>query len=105
MLRGICVNTKPELEERIYQYFEEINREPVVYHWKYKWMKSAKLKYGQISRLVRSRPVSYMGKVAALLYARYKAGQKPIAMVSTQITVHIMVINYTMQFQCLLICG
>lgn len=29
------------------------------------------------------RPASYMGKVAALLYARYKAGQKPIAMVST----------------------
>lgn len=32
MLRGIRVNTKQELEERIYQYFEEINREPVVYH-------------------------------------------------------------------------
>ena len=28
-------------------------------------------------------PVSYMGKVAALLYARYQAGQKPVAMVST----------------------
>ena len=28
-------------------------------------------------------PVSYMGKVTALLYARYQAGQKPIAMVST----------------------
>ena len=27
-------------------------------------------------------PVSYMGKVTALLYARYQAGQKPIAMVS-----------------------
>lgn len=36
MLRGIRVNTKQELEERIYQYFKEINREPVVYHWKYK---------------------------------------------------------------------
>ena len=36
MLRGIRVNTKQELEERIYQYFEAINREPVVYHWKYK---------------------------------------------------------------------
>ena len=36
MLRGIRVNTKQELEERIYQYFEEVNREPVVYHWKYK---------------------------------------------------------------------
>ncbi len=29
------------------------------------------------------RPVSYMGKVSALLYARYRAGRKPIAMVST----------------------
>lgn len=27
-------------------------------------------------------PVSYMGKIAALLYARYKAGEKPVAMVS-----------------------
>ena len=29
------------------------------------------------------RPISYMGKVASLLYARYCAGEKPIAMVST----------------------
>lgn len=29
------------------------------------------------------RPVSYMGKVSALLYARYCAGKKPVAMVST----------------------
>lgn len=36
MLRGIRVNTKQELKERIYQYFEEVNQEPVVYHWKYK---------------------------------------------------------------------
>ena len=36
MLRGIRVNTKQELKERIYQYFEEVNCEPVVYHWKYK---------------------------------------------------------------------
>ena len=28
------------------------------------------------------KPQSYMGKVASLLYARYKAGEKPIAMVS-----------------------
>ena len=36
MLRGIRVNTNQELEERIYKYFDEVNREPVVYHWKYK---------------------------------------------------------------------
>ena len=29
------------------------------------------------------KPLSYMGKVSALLYARYKAGEKKIAMVST----------------------
>ena len=29
-----------------------------------------------------AKPVSYLGKVAALLYARFKAGQLPIAMVS-----------------------
>lgn len=28
------------------------------------------------------KPVSYLGKVAALLYARYQAGEKPVAMVS-----------------------
>ena len=33
MLRGIRVNSKQELEERIYKYFDEINEEPVVYHW------------------------------------------------------------------------
>jgi transposase len=35
-LKDIRVKTKDELEERIYKYFEEINAEPVVYHWKYK---------------------------------------------------------------------
>lgn len=30
-----------------------------------------------------SKPASYIGKVVSLLYARFKAGQKPIAMVST----------------------
>ena len=33
MLRGIRVSTKLELEERIYKYFDEINEDPVVYHW------------------------------------------------------------------------
>ena len=36
MLKGIRGKTKDELIQRIYQYFEEINAEPVVYHWKYK---------------------------------------------------------------------
>lgn len=33
MLRGIRVQSKQELEERIYLYFDEINADPVVYHW------------------------------------------------------------------------
>lgn len=33
MLRAIRVNSKQELEERIYRYFDEINEDPVVYHW------------------------------------------------------------------------
>ena len=36
MLRGIRVKTKQELSERIYRYFEEINMEPIVFHWKYR---------------------------------------------------------------------
>lgn len=36
MLKGIRVVSKEELSERIYQYFDEINAEPVVYHWTYK---------------------------------------------------------------------
>jgi transposase len=35
-LKGIRVNCKQELEERIYKYIEEINADPVVYHWTYK---------------------------------------------------------------------
>ena len=35
MLRGIRVDSKAELAERIYRYFEEVNEEPVVFHWKY----------------------------------------------------------------------
>ncbi len=36
MLKGIRVKSKQELADRIYQYFDEINKEPVVFHWKYK---------------------------------------------------------------------
>ena len=35
-LKGIRVKTKEELVERIYKYFEEVNADPVVYHWKYR---------------------------------------------------------------------
>lgn len=36
MLKGIRVASKEELAKRIYLYFDEINAEPVVYHWTYK---------------------------------------------------------------------
>ena len=36
MLNGIRVSSKEELESRIYQYFNEINKVPVPYHWSYK---------------------------------------------------------------------
>lgn len=36
MLKGIRINSKEKLTDRIYQYFNEINAELVVYHWTYK---------------------------------------------------------------------
>jgi len=36
MLRGIRVASKQELIDRIHQYFEETNADPVVFRWKYK---------------------------------------------------------------------
>jgi hypothetical protein len=34
--RGIRVASKQELIDRIHQYFQEINADPVVFGWKYK---------------------------------------------------------------------
>lgn len=36
MLKGIRVKSKEELTNRIYNYFAEINEEPIVFRWKYK---------------------------------------------------------------------
>ena len=36
MLRGIRVASKQELEDRIYLYFDEVNADPIVFHWYYK---------------------------------------------------------------------
>ena len=36
MLKGIRVSSKQELVDRIYQYFDEVNETPVIYHWKYR---------------------------------------------------------------------
>ena len=35
-LKGIRVKSVEELIQRIYKYFDEVNADPVVYHWKYK---------------------------------------------------------------------
>jgi len=44
MLRGIRVSSKEELAERIYQYFDNINEEPVVFRWKYKMDETSVIK-------------------------------------------------------------
>lgn len=36
MLRGIRVASKDELIRRIYMYFNEVNEDPIVFHWKYR---------------------------------------------------------------------
>lgn len=36
MLKGIRVDSKAELSQRIYRYFDEINADLIVYHWTYK---------------------------------------------------------------------
>ena len=36
MLTGIRVDSKDELKERIYRYFDEINKTPIPYKWSYK---------------------------------------------------------------------
>ena len=36
MLRGIRVASKQQLIDRIHQYFEEINADPIIFRWKYK---------------------------------------------------------------------
>ncbi len=36
MLRGIRVASKQELIDRIHLYFQQINKDPVIFRWKYK---------------------------------------------------------------------
>ncbi|OGN64607.1 MAG: hypothetical protein A3E26_04250 [Chlamydiae bacterium RIFCSPHIGHO2_12_FULL_49_32] len=35
VLRGIRVKSKEELTERLYKYFDEINKQPVIFKWPY----------------------------------------------------------------------
>lgn len=51
MLHGIRVSSKEELENRIYQYFDEINKVPIPYHWSYK-MEDIDLEKEDISQIV-----------------------------------------------------
>ena len=51
MLCGIRVASKDELKERIYKYFEEINKVPVPYKWKYK-MDTINLADEDVSQIV-----------------------------------------------------
>ncbi len=51
MLTGIRVETKEELTERIYKYFDEVNAIPVPYKWKYK-MDSINLEDEDIANIV-----------------------------------------------------
>lgn len=51
MLAGIRVDSKEELAERIYRYFEEINAVPVPYKWKYK-MDTIDLEKEDVNKIV-----------------------------------------------------
>jgi len=51
MLTGIRVDSKEELSERIYKYFEEINAVPVPYKWKYK-MDTIDLEKEDVSKII-----------------------------------------------------
>ena len=51
MLIGIRIESKDELKERIYQYFDEINAIPVPYKWKYK-METINLEEENIDNIV-----------------------------------------------------
>lgn len=45
MLRSIRVKSKQKLANLIYQYFDEINKKPTVYHWKYKIFDIVRIKW------------------------------------------------------------
>jgi hypothetical protein len=59
MLRGIRVSSKEEFAERIYQYFNDINEEPVVFRWKYKMYDISVVKCAKLNSPVNSNTNSY----------------------------------------------
>ena len=74
MLAGIRVETKKELEDRIYRYFDEINREPVPYKWTYK-MDTIDLSKENIDSIV----YEVVNKKAASEENKNKRAPKPIS--------------------------
>ena len=59
MLRGIRVKSKQELTDRIYRYFEEVNAEPVIFHWKYKLDDIDISEEPSVETLLLKSPVNY----------------------------------------------
>ena len=74
MLVGIRVETKKELEDRIYKYFDEINQEPVPYKWTYK-MNTIDLSKEDIDSIV----YEVVNKKAASEENKNKRAPKPIS--------------------------
>ena len=72
MLNGIRVSSKEELESRLYQYFDEINKVPVPYHWSYK-LDDIDLEKEDISQIV----YEVVNQKAANACDREKRAPKP----------------------------
>ena len=72
MLSGIRVTSKEEPEERIYQYFTEINKVPVPYHWSYK-LDDIDLEKEDISQII----YEVVNHKAAKAYDKDKRAPKP----------------------------
>lgn len=72
MLYGIRVSSKEELENRIYQYFDEINQVPIPYHWSYK-LEDIDLEKEDMSQIV----YEVVNQKAARLCDRDKKAPKP----------------------------
>ena len=74
MLGGIRVESKKELEDRIYRYFDEINKEPVPYKWTYK-MDTIDLSQEDIDSIV----YEVVNEKAASAENKNKKAPKPIS--------------------------
>ncbi len=74
MLNGIRVSSKEELKERMYKYFEEINKVPVPYHWKFTYkLDDIDLEKEDISQIV----YEVVNHKAASVENKYKRAPNP----------------------------